>query len=62
MKLKTETVTVSRQAIVDLLKVKEEFDALVESLELMADAGFMASHKKAREQIKNRDFVDWNAL
>jgi len=62
MKLKTETVTVSRQAIVDLLKVKEEFDALVESLELMADKAFIASYKKARKQIKNRDFVDWNAL
>ena len=47
MKLKTETVTVSRQAIVDLLKVKEEFDALVESLELMADKEFMESLKRS---------------
>ena len=56
------TVTVNKQAIVDLLKVKEEFDTIVESLELMGDKEFMASYKRAREQIKKRDFVDWNEL
>ena len=57
-----ETVEVQRQAIVDLVRVKDEFDTIVESLELMSDKEFMESHKKAKEQIKKRDFVDWDEL
>ena len=33
-----------------------------ESLELMFDGEFMRSYKRAKEQIKKREFVDWNAL
>ncbi len=57
-----ETIAVNRQAISDLIKVKEEFDSIVESLELMSNKEFMNSYKKAKEQIKNRDFADWNGL
>ena len=57
-----ETITVSKQAISDLIRVKEEFDSIIESLELMADKDFMNSYKKAKEQIKNKDFADWNEL
>ena len=46
----------------DLVKVKGEFDAIVESIELMSDKEFMDSYKKAKEQIKKREFDDWNAL
>ena len=56
------TITVNKDAIHDLVRVKEEFDSIVESLELMADKDFMDSYKKAKEQIKQRDFADWNAL
>ncbi len=56
------TVNVSKQAILDLVKVKEEFDAIVESLELMGDKEFMESYKKSKEQIKKREFADWNEL
>lgn len=56
------TVLVSKQAILDLLKVKNEFDTIVESLELMGDKEFMESYKKAKEQIKKGEFVDWNEL
>jgi len=56
------TVTVNKVAFMDLIRVKEEFDGIVESMELMADKPFMASHSKARKQIKDRDFSDWNAL
>ena len=56
------TITVNKEAIMDLMRVKEEFDSIVESLELMADKEFMESYKKAKEQIKKRDFVDWNEL
>ena len=57
-----ETITINKQAISDLMKVKEEFDAIVESIELMSDKEFMDSYKKAKEQIKNREFEDWDAL
>jgi hypothetical protein len=57
-----ETIRVNKKAIKDLVKVKGEFDAIVESLELMADKEFMNSHKQAKEQIKNREFVDWDEL
>ena len=57
-----ETVAVNRQAISDLIRVKEEFDSIVESLELMSNKEFMNSYKKAKEQVKNRDFADWNEL
>lgn len=56
------TVSVNKQAVQDLIKVKGEFDTIVESLELMSDKKFMKSYKKAKEQIKKRDFVDWNEL
>ncbi len=57
-----ESVVLNRQAIVDLVKVKEDFDAIVESIELMSDSEFMNSYHKAKAQIIKRDFVDWNDL
>lgn len=57
-----ETISIRKDAIIDLVRVKDEFDSIIESLELMADSNFMSSYKKAREQIKKRDFVDWNGL
>lgn len=46
----------------DLVRVKTEFDSIIESLELMTDKKFMNSYKKSRGQIKKREFMDWNAL
>lgn len=60
--MNSETILVKRDAIVDLVRVKEQFDSIVESLELMADPEFMASYNKSQQQVKNREFVDWNAL
>jgi len=57
-----ETITINRQAVEDLMKVKDEFDSIVESIELMSNPQFMKSYKKAKEQIKNRDFDDWSKL
>ena len=57
-----ETVQVNKQAIADLVRVKEDFDAIVESLELMSDKEFIDSYKKSREQVKKRDFDEWNSL
>lgn len=56
------TICIKKDAIMDLVKVKNEFDSIIESLELMADSEFMNSYKKAKEQIKKREFVDWNEL
>lgn len=57
-----QTVEINKQAILDLLKIKEDFDMIIESLELMSNKKFMDSYKKAKEQIKKREFVDWNEL
>ena len=57
-----KTVTTSKEAFDDLVKLRNELDTVVESLELMKGKEFMDSYKKAKEQIKKREFVDWNAL
>jgi hypothetical protein len=57
-----DTISIRKDAIMDLVRVKGEFDTIIESLELMSDEEFMKSFKKSKEQIKNRDFDDWNAL
>jgi len=57
-----ETVTIRKDAVVDLIKLKQEFDLIVESIELMSDKKFMDSYRKAKEQIKKRDFIKWNEL
>ena len=52
------TINVNKEAIMDLVKVRNEFDSIIDSLELMSDKDFMNSYKKAKEQVKNRNFVD----
>jgi len=53
---------VSKKAIRDLVRIKEEFDMVIESLELMSDERFMRSYQRSKEQIKKRDFVNWDEL
>jgi DNA mismatch repair ATPase MutS len=55
-------ITIKKEAVRDLIKVKDKFSAIVESIELMSNKEFMGSYKKAREQIKKREFADWDAL
>ena len=57
-----ETVEINKEAIDDLIRLKEDFDSIIESLELMGDKEFMKSYKKSREEVKKRDFADWNEL
>ena len=57
-----ETVTIDKKALADLIKVKEDFDSIIESIELMNNKEFMNSYKKSKEQVKKRQFVDWNDL
>jgi predicted CopG family antitoxin len=60
--MSTKNVTINREAFGDLIRIKEEFDTVMESLELMENEEFMESYKKAKEEIKNREFVDWDEL
>jgi len=53
---------INKNALNDLIRVKEEFDSIIESLELMSDKEFMDSLKRSDEQVKKREFADWNAL
>ena len=55
-------VCITKSAIAELARLTNEINERVESLELMSDKKFMDSLKKAKEQIKKREFVDWNAL
>ena len=55
-------VCIPKQVLLDLFKEKEKFDARMESIELMTDQKFMESNKKAKDQIKQKDFDDWNGL
>ncbi len=57
-----EKLCINKSAIVDLIRIRDEFDSVVESIELMGDKQFMASYNKAKGQIKKREFADWNAL
>ncbi|HIH25277.1 hypothetical protein J4476_05355 [Candidatus Woesearchaeota archaeon] len=57
-----ETITINKEAITDLLRVKEEFDSIVESIALMTNSEFMKSYNKSKEQIKKRDFDEWDDL
>ncbi len=57
-----ETLCISKSALLDLARLTGEINDRVESLELMSDKKFMVSLKKSDEQVKKREFVDWDAL
>ncbi|KHO55043.1 MAG: hypothetical protein QT10_C0007G0029 [archaeon GW2011_AR19] len=57
-----EKISINKNALVDLVRLKEEFDSVVESIELMNDKKFMESLIRSKKQIKNREFSDWNEL
>ena len=57
-----ETVVINKQVLMDLVRVKDEFDSIVESIELTCNPEFMESFNKSKDQIKKRDFDDWNKL
>ncbi len=55
-------IVINQSAIADLARLTNEINDRVESLELMSDEKFMSSLKKSKEQIKKREFADWNAF
>ena len=56
------TICIRKDAIKDLVRLKEEFDSIIDSIEMMSDKEFMESYKKSKEQIKKREFDDWDEL
>ena len=58
----SKTITLDVNMFNDLMRIKEEFDSTMESIELMADKEFMKSYQKAKQEIKNKDFEDWSEL
>lgn len=57
-----ETITIERKALVELAKLAEEINDRIESLEFMSNPEVMEGHKRAKEQIKKREFANWNDL
>ena len=57
-----EKIGIDKSIITDLVRLTSEINNKVESLELMNDEEFMTSYNKSKEQIKNREFADWNEL
>jgi uncharacterized membrane protein (DUF106 family) len=57
-----DTVIVDRNIILDLAKRIEELNDKMESLELSSNPKIMESLEKSEEEIKNRDFANWNEL
>ena len=47
-----ETITIRKDTFKDLLRKKEEFDAIVESIELSNNSGVQESLKKSKQDIK----------
>ncbi len=57
-----EQITINKSAITDLARLMNEIQDRIESLELMSNPEFMESLKKSDEEVKNRDFANWNEL
>ena len=55
-------ISIKTSEIADLVKLINEVNDRIESIELMGNANFIKSYKKSKEQIKKREFADWDAL
>jgi hypothetical protein len=57
-----EMINVDKKVIVDLVRLSEELNDKLESLELASDPELMNSLEKSKEEIKKREFSNWNEL
>ncbi|MFA4953140.1 MAG: hypothetical protein WC584_02880 [Candidatus Pacearchaeota archaeon] len=55
-------VCIDKSAMEDLVRLTNEINDRVESLLLMSDSEVMEGHRRSKEQIKNRDFGNWDEL
>ena len=53
---------VERKNIIELTNLAAELEDRLESLELMSDPEVIESLRKSEEQIKNREFANWDEL
>ena len=60
--MEQKQVMINRKVILDLVRLMEEVQDKLESLELVSDPEFMESLRKSDEEVKNRDFVDFDDL
>ena len=57
-----DEICVDKKVIADMTRLLEEMRDRLESLELASDPEVMESLKKSEEQIKKREFADWDEL
>ena len=57
-----KTITINREAFVELMKLKEEFDLIMESIELSNNKEFVKSYEQAKKEIQEGDLVDFDEL
>ena len=53
---------VGQKAMADLIRIRDEFDSVIDSLEFMNDNEFVDSLKRSDKEIEKREFADWDAL
>ena len=57
-----DKVYMSRKAFEEIMEAKEHLDSLMESVELINDKEFMEGYKKAKEDIKEGRFEEWDKI
>ena len=55
-----DKISIDKVEFLKIMKMLEEVQDRMESLELASDPEFMKSLKKSNEEVKNRDFADWD--
>ena len=55
-------ITISKESLIDLIRLMNELQDRIESLEIAGDPEVMESLKRSKEQIANGELVDFNDL
>ncbi|MFQ6136353.1 MAG: hypothetical protein ACE5PM_04135 [Candidatus Hydrothermarchaeales archaeon] len=57
-----DRIYMSRKVFEEIMEAKERLDSLIEGVELMNDKEFMESYRRAKGDISERRFEDWEEL
>ena len=57
-----ETVKINKEALAESVKLTNEVNDRVESLQLMGDQEIVEGHNKAKKEIEERDLGEWDEL
>jgi len=60
--MESETICIDKKVFVELSEMLCEMQEKLEALELASDPELMESLEKSKEEIKNRDFANWDEL